>query len=218
MEKIVKQSLEAEYEGDIWLAEWATSIMHDGSETTDRWLHVSRKDEDGTLTDIDDIHKEDSDHYDTIVRLLANKRVKEIQVEYGIPSSDLDELAVTEQILARVWAGEWMGQLRNSYYFFIDTLGEIFNKDFLDAAEIIKILNHQKKAGLNGFIVVPWEEEDDAYQSWEQATGHKKLSVGDSGGWSCQHCGNYAYEEGPWASKVPCVPANTGEALNEPNP
>lgn len=217
MEKIVKQSLEAEYEGDTWLAEWATFIMHDGSETTDRWLHVSRKEQDGTLTAIDDLFNGDAegtDLYEMVVQLLGDKRVKEIQADYGIPSADLDEMAITEQILARVWAGEWMGQLRNSYYFFIDTLGKILNKDFLEAAEIVRILNHQKKAGLNGFIIVPWEEEDDAYQSWEEATGHTKLTVGDSGGWSCQHCGNYAYEEGPWASKVPCVPANAEEGSN----
>jgi hypothetical protein len=212
MERIVKQTIEAEYEGDTWLAEWASFIIHDGSESHDRWLKVSRKEEDGTRTDIDDIHEEYSDHRETIVKLLAAKRIKEIQAEYGIPSTDLDELNVTEQILVRAWAGEWMGQLRNSYYFFIDTVGEILNKDFLEAAKIIKTLNSQKKAGLNGFIIVPWEEEEEAFQSWEKSTGHKKLSVSDIGGWSCQHCGNYAYEEGPWAAKVPC---SSGGSTNE---
>lgn len=209
MEKIVKQSLESEYEGDTWVAEWASFIMFDGHETRDRWLKVSRKEADETLTPIDETHSEDRDHHDTIVRLLADKRVKEIQAEYGIPSADLDELAVTEQILARAWDGEWMGQLRNNYYFFVDTLGGIFNMEFLEALDIIRTLNQQKKAGLNGFIVVPWKEEEDGFKSWEKSTGHKKLSVGDSSGWDCQHCGNYADEEGPWASKVPCVPAGT---------
>lgn len=208
MEKIVKQSLETEYEGDTWLAEWATSIMHDGSETTDRWLHVSRKEEDGTLTAIDDLFNGDAegtDLYEMVVQLLGDKRVKEIQAEYGIPSADLDELAVTEQILARVWAGEWMGQLRNSYYFFIDTLATILNQDFLEAAAIVRVLNDQKKAGLNGFIIVPWKEEYDAFKSWEKSTGHKKLYVSDGAGWSCDFCGNRADEYGPWASKVPCT-------------
>lgn len=209
MEKIVKQSLESEYEGDTWVAEWASFIMFDGSETSDRWLKVSRKEADGTLTPIDETHAEDRDHHDTIVRLLADKRVKEIQAEYGIPSADLDELAVTEQILARVWDGEWMGQLRNNYYFFVDTLGDIFNMEFLEALDIIRTLNRQQKAGLNGFIIVPWNEEVDGFKSWEKSTGHKKLSVDDSSGWDCQHCGHYADEEGPWASKVPCVPAGT---------
>lgn len=207
MEKIVKQSLEAEYEGDTWVAEWASFVIRDGSETNDRWLKVSRKEVDGTLTPIDETHAEDSDHHETIVRLLADKRVKEIQAEYKIPSATLDELAVAEQILARVWDGEWMGQLRNSYYFFVDTLGDIFNMEFLEALDIIRVLNRQGKAGLNGFIIVPWKEENDGFESWEKSTGHKKLSVDDSSGWSCDHCGNYADDEGPWASKVQCVPA-----------
>ena len=67
MEKIVKQSLESEYEGDTWVAEWASFIMFDGSETSDRWLKVSRKEADGTLTPIDETHAEDRDHHDTIV-------------------------------------------------------------------------------------------------------------------------------------------------------
>lgn len=212
MDKIVQSTLEVEHKDVTWVAEWCSFIIHDGTETRDRWLKVSRKEESGILTDIDvdDDDDEDSDEdatkKDVIVRLLAAKRIQEIQAEYGIPSSDVDELAVTELILARAWAGEWMGQLRNSYYFFIDTLGEIFNKDFLEAADIVATLNRQEKAGLNGFIIVPWEEEEDGYKSWEKSTGHKKLSVGDSGGWDCQHCGNHAYEEGPWAAKVPCVP------------
>lgn len=211
MDKIVQSTLEVEYEGDTWVAEWCSFIIRDGTETKDRWLKVSRKEESGVLTSIDDIHSEDSDHFETLIRFMADKRVKEIQSEYGIAAGSVDELAVTEQILARVWEGEWMGQLRNSYYFFIDTLGEIFNKDFLEAADIVAALNRQEKAGLNGFIIVPWQEEEDGYKGWEETTGHKKLSVGDSGGWGCQHCGNHAYEEGPWAAKVPCVPTEDKE-------
>lgn len=204
MEKIVKSTLEAEYEGDTWVAEWCSFIIHDGSESFDRWLKVSRKEESGMLTGIDDIYKDDSDHFSVIVRLLVDKRVKEIQAEYNIPSESVDELAVTEHILARVWAGEWMGQNRNSYYFFIQTIGEIFNKDYLDAADIIDVLNQQEKAGLNGSIIIPWKEEDDAFKSWEKATGHKKLYLSDGAGWSCDYCGNRADEYGPSASDVPC--------------
>jgi hypothetical protein len=212
MEKIVQSSLEIEHEGVTWVAEWCSFIIRDGSETGDRWLNVSRREPDGTLTDIDDIESADEgDTAKVIVRLLAAKRVQEIQAEYGIPSADTDELAVSELILARVWAGEWMGQLRNSYYFFIDTLGEILNKDFLEAAKIVRTLNRQGKAGLNGFIIVPWKEEDDAFKSWEKATGHKKLDVSDGAGWSCGYCGNRADEYGPSASEVPCANKNTEE-------
>lgn len=216
MEKVVKSTLEAEYEGSIWVAEWCSFIIHDGSESFDRWLKVSRKEESGALTDLDSIHdiygdKKESKKASAIIRLLTDKRVKEIQAEYNIPSESTDELAVTEHILARVWDGEWMGQNRNSYYFFIDTIGEILNKDFLEAAQIIKTLTVQEKAGLNGFIVVPWKEEDDAFKSWEKATGHKKLYVSDGAGWSCDYCCNRTDEYGPSASEVPCVLAETKE-------
>lgn len=207
MEKVVKQSLETEYEGDTWLAEWVSYIIHDGTETSDRWLKVSRKEEDGSLTDIDDLFNGDAEGTDLcemVVQLLGAKRAKDIQKEYGLPSMSIDKVDVAEQILARVWAGEWMGQLRNSYYFFIDTLGSILEQDFLDAAEIVRVLNNQQKAGLNGFIIVPWEEEDNAFKSWENSTGHKKLYVSDGAGWSCDACGTRADEYGPWASKVPC--------------
>lgn len=205
MEKIVKQTIEAEYEGDIWLAEWASFIMHDGSESYDRWLNVSRKEANGGLTDIEDIHEEDTDHYECIVQLLAAERVKEIQAEYGLPSEEIDEVSISEQILTRVWSGEWMGQLRNSYYFFGDNLAKILGKDSsFEIFETIDTLRAQKKVGLNGFILVPWEEEDNAFKSWEKSTGHKKLTVSDMGGWRCEACGNFAYQEGPWAAKVPC--------------
>jgi hypothetical protein len=210
MEKVVQSTTEVEFEDSTWVGEWVSYIIRDGSETSDRWLKVSRKETDGTLTDIDDLYNdntasEEREKREAIVRRVAAERIKTIQSEYGIPSDDVDELAVSELILARVWAGEWMGQLRNSYYFFIDNLAEIFNKDFLEAASLVRTLNLQGKAGLNGFIIVPWQEEDSAFKSWEEATGHKKLIVSDGSGWGCQHCGNHGDERDPWASEVPCV-------------
>ena len=211
MQKVVQSTLEVEYDGDTWVAEWCSFIIRDGSETTDRWLKVSRKEHDGSLTDIDTIHEDASDHRESLFQLLAAKRVQEIQAEYNIPSADFDELAISENILARVWTGEWMGQLRNSYYFFIDNLAAILGKDFVTASNIVNALNRQGKAGLNGFIIVPWEEEDDAFTSWEKSTGHKKLIVSDGHGWGCQFCGNHADERGPWASEVPCAPVDAEE-------
>lgn len=210
MKKIVQHTLEVEHEGSTWVGEWCSFITRNNTETTDRWLKVARKEADGTLTPIEDIHNPyagtgEEDKHETIIRLLASKRITEIQTEYGIPSESVDELAVAELILARVWAGEWMGQLRNSYYYFIDNLGDVFNKEFLDASEIVEQLGAQKKAGLNGFIIVPWKEEESAYKSWEEATGHKKLNVSDFGGWNCSACGKRGDERDPWAAKVPCV-------------
>ncbi len=213
MEKVVKSSLETEYEGNIWVAEWTSFISSDGTETKDRWLSISRREQDGTLTNIDDLPYDEVDTREVITQRLASKRVEAIQAEYGLPSDDADECAIAELIFARVWSGEWMGQLRDSYGFYLDNLASIFDKDFLEVAQIVRKLNLQEKVGLNGFIIVPWVEEETAYKSWEKSTGHKRLHVSDGHGWGCGHCGKHGDEREPWASKVPCV-TETERALS----
>lgn len=203
MEKIVNATAQLDLKGTTWVAEWNSYTRSDGTETPDRWLKILRKDADG-LTPFEELSNISDEEYSRIVAAFAAQRVKTIQKEYGIPSPDLDEIDISEKILARVWAGEWMGQLHNSYYFFVENLASILGKDFPYILGLVDTLGVQRKAGLNGFIIVPWQEEENAYLSWEKQTGHKRLLVSDWGGWNCGHCGNSGDEYGPSPSKVAC--------------
>jgi hypothetical protein len=208
MEKVVKSNTEISHKGDTWVGEWASYILTNGQETPDHWLVISKK-ESGVLANIENNPDVDEDEIRLITKLVRAERVREIQGEYGIPSDETEMLAITEKILERSWAGEWMGQA--GYGFFIDDLAGILNLEFIEAAQIVRTLNLQGKAGLNGFIIVPWEEQEAAYQSWDDATGHKRLLVSDFGGWHCNHCGNQGDEYGPSAKEVPCVPNGNQE-------
>jgi len=76
--------------------------------------------------------------------------------------------------------------------------------------EIIDGLKAQKKIGLNGNILVPWERSEADRLYLEKETGHKDYDSSDMGGyWYCRYCG----EQGDWQDpdranpkQVPCIP------------
>lgn len=75
--------------------------------------------------------------------------------------------------------------------------------------EIIDDLKAEKKIGLNGNILVPWERSEADRLYLEKETGHKEYDSSDMGGyWYCTYCG----ERGDWQDpekgdpkQVPCL-------------
>lgn len=201
MERIIISANKVEDHGrpDL-LAEWFTFRLPDGTVHGDRWLQVSLI-QDGETILIDPEQPEGIEAH----KRASSARIKELQTELGIHSDDYHRVTVAERIIDRAWSGEWMGQKRNSL-FYIQDLTAVMAIPLPSVAQLIASLNLRGKVGLNGAILIPFEDEAATFKKLESETGHKRLYKSDFGQWYCQHCGNSGSEEEPWATEVPCIP------------
>lgn len=197
MTRIIKSAEELEYKNESWRAEWV-AYTFEGKETQDRWFGIFKKsnDEFVEVDDEDPLWKE-------VITAFVQKRVDELHNEYGTPVTIEEMLEFSEKIIKRSWDGEWMGP--RSSWFYIDNLAEVLKTDFQAAARVVALLQERKIVGLNGFIIIPWEEAEETRQYLEKETGHKDLRRSDFGGWSCGYCFSHVDEYGPSPSEVECV-------------
>lgn len=195
------------------------SLSHDaesGLTLHDVFLHIVLAGTEGSPDETGMVPRElwgvsltDDDLESRVQAAVANERIQELQVEYAGATTDEGLLERAKQILTRVWGNEYMGQQRNSYYFYLETLADILALGMDDEAFLFDGLHKAQFAGLNGAILVPFEEEKAAYEFLEKQTGHKKLEVSDSGNWYCDYCYNSGYNDSETAtspSDVPCIP------------
>lgn len=203
--KIVHSTAHLVIGGTTWVGEWCGYIMGE-KESLDRWLVLSKREADGSLVEFNDIQTEKPSESD-IRAEFVKKRVKELQDEYGILNSTPDLKKVAEEIINRVFSYEWMGQRSVGYDFYVENLATILNVAFSDARDLVYLLVNQRKVGLNGFIITPWEEMEKNRLISEKSTGHKELNLSDFGGWSCSYCNNRADEHGASPASIPCVPS-----------
>ena len=131
------------------------------------------------------------------------ERREEIRAELKSLSPEIDQLAIAEIILERVWSGEWLG---HGMYFYVDDLAELLTISVAEAFRIVNRLKEKQIVGLNGFIIIPWQEDQKVLVSREARTGHKALRLGElSNAWECEFCGQMATGIGPAPQEVPCI-------------
>lgn len=200
MTLIIKSTAELEYKNELWRAEWV-GYTFEGKETKDRWFGISKK-EHGDFVRIDEDADDDA-VLDAVKAAFVQMRIDEIHNEYGTPVTVEEKLEFSKKVLERSWDGDWMGQ--RSSWFYIDNLAQVLKTDFQEAARIVGLLEERKIVGLNGFIIIPWEEAEKTRQYLEDETGHKDLRRSDFGGWSCGHCFRNEDERGLVPSEVKCV-------------
>lgn len=212
MEAIVDRTIETEHQGDTWVGQWVRYRYPDPKssdglmvEMKDHWLIAFKKESDALVPVPSEMEKE-------VFAALINERVQELQKEYNISSSGkvlyAEAVTIAESIIKRAWAGEWMGQQNSLLY--TQHIASILDIEPSNIYYVMGSLGQERKAGLNGNIVIPWEEENTAYKRWEASTGHKSLTMGDFGNWGCSFCHQYG-DEHDSPSSVKCVPKTTTE-------
>lgn len=195
----VFESLKVEYDGDTWRGDWVSYVMNDGNETYDRFLQISRKDDDKF------IQLASSSELDPVRDCLVKQKIDNLRTQYNLLKSlslEEEEIAIKD-ILKQAWDGEWMGQPRDSL-FYAYHLAAILKRDEFDLLDWVRSSDF---AGLNGFIIIPKEQETTQYRAQEERTGHKQFDVNDYGDWSCLHCKNFTFvEDNISPESIPCIP------------
>lgn len=128
-------------------------------------------------------------------------RVSQLRLELKVREiSNLFESrdkAFAEKILElfeRNQSGDYLGQSSNNDLFYVQDAAKILDLSMKQVLSIVDQLVNDGKLGLNGMILVPHEDYTAAFTYWEEATGHKRLSVGDFGNWFCAHCNRHGDE------------------------
>lgn len=160
------------------------------------------------------IEPKDSQDTNSIAATKAAQayRIFQLQAEYRLN----DELLFFDnrkekmkriilELAERAWGDEFLGQ--DLYGFlYAQTVSKIL--DERDIHRWLSELIAEEKIGLNGAILIPYEEYIANFSKKENSTGHRKIGFNDQGDWYCSFCkthGSSQAEEDPW--NYPCVKA-----------
>lgn len=177
----------------------AFNIAIDSEDCMVSWVTLVHKDEVGEMklpepilvvTDLEGCIVKDY-NIEKQAKLAAMRfRVRQIQKEYGIGSSDsVTYPSLISTLLERVWSGEWMGQFNNGKAIYYNELADLLNVPEIAVWDLIKDQIALRKADWipNSYILVaPQGEEPVKWTS--ELHGHKEFSSSDFGWWACSAC------------------------------
>lgn len=129
-----------------------------------------------------------------------------LKTDMRIPTNEALKEAILE-LFERSENGEYLGQYIHSS-FYVQDVARILDYPMSMVVEMVDELVAEGKLGLTGMILIPNKDYIAAFKSWEESTGHKRLTVSDFGYWGCAACGKNGDSEGPdsvWAADTPCV-------------
>ena len=194
----VKWYVKIDYYGNEYFAAWVLYYsVADGHELGYWFITYKNGDE---LSDFNDEGK-------MIRNAAASLRSFEVRAQY-------DEkirydfgllLDAVLDIVNRHLNGEYVGQLSGSLY--TTTIADILNVSENQVFDAVSILRNKKKVGLNGFILIPFEQDENNRKYLEKISGHKDFDRSDFGDWwACRACGNNGdWENGNKPSDFSCV-------------
>lgn len=99
---------------------------------------------------------------------------------------------VSEKILKfyeRSTTGEYLGQRSNNELFYVQDVASLLDMPMQYVLKTIDEMIKTGKIGLNGMILIPYEQYAETFRQLEKSTGHKQISISDFGWWSCVACG-----------------------------
>lgn len=158
---------------------------------------------------------EDRDDLNTraVIEAAHAYRIRQLHLEYGLDDSmfivrkDRRERLkeVILDLAERSWKDEFLGQYLFGFLY-TETVVEILKAR--DGYELISELIAEKKLGLNGAILISYEEYAENFAAQERRTGHKKISFNDQGDWYCDFCKLEGDSQaGEKSTDYPCVEA-----------
>jgi len=135
-------------------------------------------------------------------------RIAQLQKELGNKEFFLEKKKSKKVILElaeRSFQGDYLGQYSNDNLY-LQTVAKVLDIPLADVGKYVGELINEKKIGLTGAILIPYETYAANKQEALVRTGHKDFSSSDMGGWSCNYCGNNAWpEDDVNPLSIPCV-------------
>jgi len=156
---------------------------------------------------------------DAVIEAASNFRRAELRRE--IPTNTLEWVTSSElkkakilELFERAEAGEYLGQRSGNRNLYVQDLAGIFDADFGHIRDLVDELVEEGRIGLSGMILISAESYEDGFRYWREQTGHRRLFVGDWGGWACHACGKTGDElDDP--KSFECVGADQTEEASE---
>lgn len=166
------------------------------------WLNVVHPGSENSFTDYDALFTEKG-----VREAAVAFRVNQLQVAldpFSVTTENLKETIVN--LFQRSRQGEYLGQYSNSNLY-IQDVARILDYPVNMVHDLVDELIKEKRIGVTGAILIPFEAYEEAFVSWFEATGHRKLTVSDWGYWSCGFCGQHGEpEDNLTPAQVPCKP------------
>jgi hypothetical protein len=147
---------------------------------------------------------------EAVIKAAVAFRVSQIREETknSIPENGKSKKLILEYA-ERARNGEFLGQY-NDQTLFVQEVAKLLDFSFSYTFDFVQELIQEQKIGLNGNILIPYEDYIATFTYLYKRTGHKLLSVSDWGYWGCQACSKHGDPDDPNTadpSKVPCVPS-----------
>ncbi len=139
---------------------------------------------------------------------ISFRRV-ELRRELGYSVDSLDrarKLELIVELFERAERGEYMGQYLNQNLY-VEDLAALLELPSRIAFELVQELVDEYRIGLAGHVLITHDLQEAGFRYWEEKTGHRRISMGDSANWYCSACGQSGDErEDP--RSVDCIPAS----------
>jgi hypothetical protein len=159
----VETRVSVEHDGSTWSGEWTVYppyVGQDGKVAPNRYLVVSQVVNDVPIAVGDLIGASRRQTMDATM-LLAKTRMKDVQQSQLFPAGNEDMDAVSDVILEKVRAGEWMGQITHNQEFSTYELAFLLGLTDREAHErAIKLQEARKITMADGGIVIPAVKEE----------------------------------------------------------
>ena len=148
-----------------------------------------------------------------VIEAVIAYRAIQLREEYNIAKArfanevESYSKAAKDMIVAlaeRSWAQEYVGQY-NNVNLYLETVAYILEEPLGQISRWVGELIDEKRIGLNGAILISYENYEASRLRQEAFTGHKEYDSTDSGDWGCGYCGAHAWaEEGVDPHSMPC--------------
>lgn len=218
--RVVHETFIVEYQQEKFVGLWNSKITGDEKSDAIRILDTRRVPENVSIEDLSALFENGElpegfvQEESSIRYLVSQQGIAKVQEELNItrPTHDVD---VAAQVLDKVWAGEYVGQLDDSTGFHLENLGNCLNlinegcycnnyNCYCDTYELFWRIENKKIAGLDGTKIVTFDAQEQRYKELEEQTGHSRINFGPNDGWYCISCFQSG-EKGKFiASETPC--------------
>lgn len=182
LERNVAESFPFTYEGEEYVAEWATYSRE--GQVLDAFVEV-------TYPNGDEVRE--STLSDKVKFAACDEKRARMQNEKGIDFTKVSELTPDDvlELVQKAWLFGWIGQF-NSLLYTQDVsnllTGEPYNNHIFD---LVKELHRTKAVGFTGNIFIEYAEEEATFARMKESSGHERLTVTDFGYWGCSACGKH---------------------------
>jgi hypothetical protein len=194
----VKWYVKLDYYGSEYLAAWVLYYSVADGHELGYWFMTYKNGEE--LSNFNDEGK-------MILNAARSLRESEVRSQYDTNKlHDAEYLSDTVlDLFNRHLNGEFIGQTSGSLY--TQNIAWILNISESSAINVVDMLRREKKIGLTGLILIPFEQDEGNRKYLESISGHKDFDRSDFGDWwSCRACGSMGdWEDGNKPSDFPCV-------------